>query len=172
MANILPQDRLKQLRKAQRSRLLFAFGSVASIVALFALSALFPSFLALRLGPHAPSVAGDIKTATSTLAVSEVQNLVTILQPILVATTTTSVEAMRTALSLKPSGVQIDRVEYSKGSGLGTIILSGIAKDVSDIEGYRTHLTAGGHFTQVSVPVSVLAGATNGRFTITLSGHF
>ena len=171
MANILPPDRLKHLRKGQRARLLFAVGAVTTTLGLIALIALLPSFLAVRLGPHASSVENNIQTATSTRAVSEAQNLVTVLQPLL-ATTTTSVEAMRIAIAQKPSGIQIDRIEYSRSAGLGTIVLGVTARSASDIDAYRTRLTADGHFTQVSVPVSALAGASNGRFAITLSGRF
>ena len=173
MANILPPERLKLLRRTQRSRLLFAFGTVASIAGVIALVALLPSYLAIQLGPHAPSVEKNIKTASSTLAISEAQNLVTVLRPLMATTTTsTSVEAMQAAIQLKPESVVIDRIEYSRGVVLGTIVLGGEAKSASDIDAYRTRLSKDNHFMQVNVPVSVLAGTSNGRFAITLNGSF
>ena len=173
MANILPPERLRLLKKTQRVRLLFALGTVASIAGIIALVALLPSYLAVQLGPHAPEVGGNIKTASSTLAVSEAQNLVTVLQPLMSTTTTsTSVEAVQAAVSLKPPGVIIDRIEYSRGAISGAIVLGGEAKSASDIDAYRTRLSKDTHFTQVNVPVSALAGTSNGRFAITLTGRF
>lgn len=171
MANILPQERLKLLRKVQRARLLFAFGVVASIVGVIAFVSLTPSFLAVHLGPHAPASAKSVKTATSTLAIAEAQNLTTVLQPV-VSTTMTPAEAIRIALSQKPAAILIDRIEYSRTGGMGTIVLGTTADSPSEVDAYRTRLAADGHFTQVTVPVSVLAGATNGRFAITLTGRF
>ena len=173
MANILPPERLKLLKKRKRARLLFAFGIVASIAGVIALIALLPSYLAVQLGPHAPSAGNNIKSASSTLAVSEAQNLVTVLRPIMSTTTTsTSVEAVQAAVSLKPLGVIVDRIEYSRSTGMGSIVLGGEAKSASDIDAYRTRLLKDNHFTQVNVPVSVLAGTSNGRFAITLTGRF
>ena len=173
MANILPPDRLKLLRKTQRSRLIFAFGLVASIAAIITFITLLPSYLAVQLGPHVAGVEKNIKNATSTLAISEAQNLTTVLRPLMsTTTTTTAVEAMRSALALRPPGIVIDHVQYNRSVGVGTIVLGGEAASATDIDTYRTRLSADAHFTQVNVPVSALAGASNGQFAITLSGRF
>ena len=170
MANILPPDRLKALRKAQRARLLFATGCVGIVTGSMAFAALLPSFLAVRLEPHATQVEKDLKNATSTNALIEAQNLITILEP-LAASTTTSMEIVRSAIADRPASVHIDHIEYTRSASGSTLVLSGTTGVASDIEIYRTHLVGSGHFTQVNVPVSVLAGASNGRFTITLTGR-
>ena len=170
MANILPPDRLKALRKAQRARLLFATGCVGIVTGSMAFAALLPSFLAVRMEPQAAHVARDIKNATSTNALVEAQNLVAILEP-LSASTTTSMEIVRAAIVERPASVRIDHIEYTGGASGRTLVLSGTSGVASDIEVYRTRLVGSGYFTQVNVPVSVLAGASNGRFTITLTGR-
>lgn len=171
MANILPPDRLKRLRKTQWARLLLAFGAVATTLGIIALASLIPSYLTIRLGPRAPESASELKNASSTIAVTEVQNLVTILGP-LIATTTTSMEAIRSAVAPHPSGVHIDRIEFSKGTVASTIVIGGVADASSNIEAYRALLAADRRFSQVSVPVNALAGATKGRFAITITGRF
>lgn len=171
MANILPPDRLKTLRKAQRARLLFAASGIASIAGLLAGVALVPSFLAVRLEPHAESAGGDLKNASSTNAVLEAQSLIAVLQSVS-TTTKASLEAMQAASALRPSGVSIDHIDYTRGATGGTIVVSGVYRAAGDIDAYRSRLSSDDHFTQVNVPVSALAGATNGRFAITLTGHF
>ena len=171
MANLLPPDALKVVRRTLAARLLFTFGLVASAVAIVAFAALIPSYLAVALGPHADTPPSGTATTTSNTTIIETQNLLAILQP-LSTSTATSIDVLTAALSVRPQNVHIDHIDYSRSGSLGTIVLGGTATKASDLEAFRSALAKDGHFRQVTVPVSALAGVTDGRFAVTLTGTF
>ncbi len=64
-------------------------------------------------------------------------------------------------------------MSYSAGStGKGEIVVAGRAPGRAEINGYAAALRADPRFGTVSVPIGDLAGAQEGRFSITLAGTF
>lgn len=173
MANLLPKDFQKHLRRVERARLLLVVALVALAAALIAFAALLPASIALYHTSRIESSAGSrIPTLSEGdhAALQEIRGMVFALKLIAVATTTPS-EALLHALSPKPPSVAIDHVTYAAGVP-GTLTLSGTSPSPSAINAYRAALAADPHFSSASVPVSALIGANNGRFTMTITGNF
>jgi len=172
MANLLSKESQKNLRRAQRARLVLAAACAALAAALIGFAALLPAFIFLRASragsaaqPPALALASEDRAA-----LQEIRGMVSALKPITGASTTPS-QAILRALSLKPASVAVDRIAYSAGA-YGTIIVSGASQAPSALDAYRSALAADPRFSGVSVPVSALIGAAGGRFTMTLTGDF
>lgn len=143
---------------------------MANFIAVIALVALVPSYMALRDGAHSiVAQAGSVAASSSVAdAVAEARDLITLSEQV-TATSTSAVDYMRLAISLRPTGTTLSSVNYVRNTSGSQILLSGTSLRTSDIESYRKALVATGKFLQVNVPVDSLAGTTNGRFSITLT---
>lgn len=173
MANLLPKDFQKHLRRVERARLMLALGLAVTAAALMLFAALLPASIALyyasRVGSAAESRAPALAQA-DVAALQEVRGMVFALKPIVVATTTPT-QAILQALSAKPPSVSIDHITYTAGTP-GTVLLAGDALSPGALNAYRAALASDTHFSSVTVPVSALIGADNGRFTMTIKGNF
>ena len=74
-------------------------------------------------------------------------------------------------LAVRPKGVQILTIGMKRGAP-GVIALSGTTSSRDDISAYRAALEKNPRFTGVSVPIGVLAGTSDDRFTMTITGAF
>lgn len=151
-----------------RARFIIVFSILLAILALLAGLLIVPSYLALRIAAppqQSTPVAGTGGTTGDAVAIARTQAIVNALTPLLAATTSPS-SAIAAALSGRPKGVVIGHITYSADTGLLT--LSGVAPRDA-VNEYRDVLTADMRFSSVSVPVSALVGAEDGRFSVTLT---
>jgi hypothetical protein len=90
------------------------------------------------------------------------------------ASTSLAFNALQTILLHRPASITINQLDYTRGVGgkPGTILVTGSGSGRDAINTYRLALEAKGNFADVSVPVSALAGADAGRFTMTITGTF
>lgn len=168
MTNVLPPEAEKELWRMYRARFLIAGSTVALLAALLSALSLLPSYLALHADAESASEQMErVSSAQDQEDIRRAQAIVTTFAPFVEATTTPS-GALTRALSLRPSGVTVDRISYVPGS----LVLSGASKTREGVGAYRKSLSADPLFSAVTVPVGDLAGAQGGRFSITLTGGF
>ena len=176
MANVLPLDAQKQMRRLFRARFVVV-GSLAAITgALFTFLALLPSATGLYSELLVPSdISGTPEKNTENEAerteILRAQSLVTQFST-MVSSTTPSFEALMSALRARPAGALVEEVRYTKDGGKGTILIYGNAKDRTSVTHYRDALEKEARFEEILIPASALAGAEDGRFSITLKGSF
>ncbi len=169
MTNVLPLPAQQSLWAMHRARFLIVISLMLIGLAVLALVALVPSFVALETN----TLSDEEITARSTTAAESLksmqnsQQLLTAIAPIIAATTSPTT-AIQKAISLKPKGATIQRIRYA-GSNK-SIQLAGSGNREA-LTAYRTALENDGMFTTVSVPVAALVGSS-GQFSITLMGHF
>lgn len=173
MSNVLPEDLQRTIIRSYLSRFLAAASIVTIVIAaLFAL-ALAPGYLALRIQEQARPGGADISKSASSedrTALLHTQSQLTAVAPIFSASTTPATVIVA-ALALRPPGISIDRIAYIPGAP-GKLVLSGSAVHRENLSAYREALAKSTYFTSASVPVSDLAGAARGQFSITLTGNF
>jgi len=175
MANLLPPAAKENLRRDRATRLA-SFGAVALLAAGgLALLALTPSYIVLKMqesqGTNAIATqTPEIVAAKSDLA--RAQSVVTQIAPL--ATSTVFLDALNEVLENRPRGMSLDTISYAKAAngGKGQIVVAGTSAGREAINTYRIALEKDARFDAVSVPVSALAGAQDGHFTITLTGSF
>lgn len=169
MANVLPPEKKKILAARLRARFIFTTAVVLCAGALVAALALVPAFVSVRIALSSLPESEVSETARDDQAKgARAAALVAALGPISHATSSAPVESVTAALALKPAGMSISGVRYSKGK----IELSGVAANRAAVSVFRDALEADARFTTVAVPVAALVGTQEGRFTITLSGAF
>lgn len=169
MANVLPLEKKKILASRLRARFMFTLALALFIGALAAALALVPAFISTRIALSSLPEGEISETARD----DQVQGaraaaLVAALAPIVHATSSAPIDSVTAALALKPAGMSISGVRYSKGK----IELSGVATNRAAVSAFRDALEKDARFTTVAVPVTALVGTQEGRFTITLSGAF
>jgi Tfp pilus assembly protein PilN len=153
-----------------------AFGAVALFAAaLLTFFALVPSYIILKMqeaGSSSAAAAQSSEIAAAKKDLTRSQGLVTLLTPI--ATSSAFLDAFNALLENRPRGAHLDSIIYTEAaySGQGEIVLAGTSGGREDVNAYRIALEGDDHFTNVSVPVSALAGARDGHFSITLTGAF
>ncbi len=175
MANILPLEYQKKVRSSTRARFITAASIVAIASAFVAFLALLPSYIAIRYGIPGEQAPVSVPGATPSdrAEITEAQQLLEQLGSLVIATTTPA-QAILAALAGKPVGLSLQRITYTAGSpgGSGQVLLVGVSQSPDLITQYRDTLAKDSHFQSVSVPVGALVGTKDGRFTITLGGHF
>lgn len=169
MANVLPPEEKKRLVREVRSRVLLTFALVLLVGALVAIACIIPALISVQFAiSDIPDDAELSQVARDDQAKhARALALVTALNPIVLATTTPS-RSLAAALAVKPAGVSVTSITYSRGE----IRLSGVSRNRQAVNDFREALEADRRFTSVSVPVAALIGSQDGRFTITLSGLF
>lgn len=174
MANLLPIEYQKKVRRSLRARFIIVGAGTVGAIAVVTLLSLVPSYLAVRFSipaPESPAQPSPVSDADRS-QIAEVQAFTDQLRPF-VAASTTPTEALLLALAVKPSGISLDNVTYSGGTGAaGQLILAGSTRAPDLISAYQSALAKDAHFKSVSVPVGALVGTREGRFTITLTGPF
>lgn len=159
------------MRRILREHLMLAAALALLCTGAVTFIALVPSYVTARYNARSVLTSdAAASSATSSTMIAETRDLITIARQ--AATSSSAIDAIRFALSLRPAGVAIDTIGYIKSTSVSQIELDGSAQHASDIEAYRSALAGSGNFTQVSVPVGSLAGTTNGKFSITLTGAF
>ncbi|HEY4517031.1 MAG TPA: hypothetical protein VJG64_03735 [Candidatus Paceibacterota bacterium] len=174
MANVLPKESRKHLRRLQRSRILLAIAYAVFAVSLTVFVALLPAAIILYSASRAGSTSTSQVQSPSDddrAALQEVRELVFVLKPVFTATTTPT-QVIQHVLSLKPPTIAIDHITYTPADGAGTIALSGTSQTPSALNAYRSALAADSRFANVSVPVGDLIGSDDGRFTMTIKGTY
>lgn len=176
MTNVLPQSRLQELSREARAKFMLTGSLVLATAAVAGIVALAPAFFVVYFSRAANS--GELNAAldTETQRREDQQAAArtrVLLQEVsmLEKRETPASEAIAAAYALKPSGVTVGGVAYTKGDS-GTITLVGVAKSRDEVSLYRDALSKDKRFATVSVPVSALVGALEGTFTITLTGRF
>ena len=178
MSNILPEETIKIVWKRFYVRLILVGGTAAIFVAVLAGLALLPSYIALRTENSSME---QLQTPASLLKlnpqiqweiddIKHSQNLVALVSPYISASSSPS-ETLGIVLRDKPQGLIIGKIGIVTGEK-GTMTLVGQASTREIINQYREALSKEAVFTNVSVPVGVLIGSEDGRFTMTLTGDF
>ncbi len=168
MSNVLPEEQKKHLNRTVRTRYVLVLALALGISAVVAAAALVPAFLSVRIAQAAVH-ADQAGTANhdDQAQLSKAQAYTNALSPLLAATSTPS-ETLGVALGLKPSGISVTSMSYSKG----TIVLNGTSQSREGVSVYRDALQKSGRFLTVAVPVAALVGVQEGRFSITLTGAY
>ncbi len=175
MTNLLPLQQQKNIRRSLRARLIIVGATAATVVAIVALLALMPSYLAVRYSISASqnsAATSSLASAADRAQILELQSLTTELRPFVASTTPT--QAILFALAEKPTGISLDDITYAAGlsDASGQIVVSGAAHTPDLIRVYQEALTKDPHFKSASVPVGALVGTNDGRFSATLTGAF
>jgi len=171
MANLLPALYARTIWRFYMARLILATALIFIIGAMLAALSLVPAYWTLRTSekaaPMAPGSIDQTTQQTDRVTLISATSYTTALLAIVSASTTPSA-ALTEILNVKPQAIGIDRIAYTQGS----IVIGGSALTPSTLEQFRSTLAANPLFKQVSVPVSALVGADQGRFTLTLTGAF
>lgn len=169
MANVLPTEEKKRVLRDVRSRFVLTAACVLLTGALIATACLSPAVISVMLAINGLPQEEQLSDTTRDDQIKQARAvaLVAALNPIISATTTPS-SSVIAALSVKPAGVSVTSLSYSKGR----LLLSGVSRDRQAVNDYRELLEADPRFITVAVPVAALVGTQDGRFTITLSGNF
>ncbi len=169
MTNLLPLPAQKSLWGIHSARFILILSLVMIALAVIALLALSPSFVALEVNTLSEEemAAQGSNAAESQKSMAKSQLLLSAISPLIYSTSSPSA-AIEKALSLRPKGALVQRVRYVSSSK--SIQLSGTANREA-LTAYRAALEAEGTFTSVAVPVAALV-SSNGQFSITLGGNF
>ena len=169
MANVLPPLEKKRVIQSVRSRFVLAAALTLLAGAVIVALCLAPTAVFLRLAiaglPEQVQVSETVRDDQAKQA--RIAAMVSTLSPIVGATTTPSA-SVGAALALKPVGLSVTSITYTKGR----IVFSGSSRDRQAVNDYRESLEADTRYTSVAVPVAALVGTQEGRFTITLTGNF
>lgn len=155
-----------------RSRFVMVTGLALLGIALFAAASLIPSYVAVEAAGGEEEVVSPEVTAEREIAFSleYAQGLVRELKPTLLATSS-PLDVVGSALSMRPAGVKVTRIMYVAGDGEGRITFIGSAPR-EQVSAYRDALTKSGLFSGVAVPVGALVGSEGGGFSIVMIGAF
>lgn len=161
--------------RTHRMRLALVVSAFLVATGVVAGALLLPSYLIVRKNQAALQViiaSSGIPAANAADRdlLKHIQSRVGELGPLVAATSSPS-EAIAAALTLRPSGISIDRINYTGGKK-PTIVLAGSSRSGDLVNTYQRALAASSRFAGVSVPIGALAGVGDGRFNITLLGAF
>lgn len=173
MTNVLPSGDVQEVLRAAQARFFLVGGIAFALAGIGSCLALAPALFMVAAPeegvPQQPEVAQQ--EAAHREAVSHTRAMLAELAP-LAKERRSFHEALTTALSARPDGVEISSAAYRSSGEQGTIVLTGTAEGREHVNAYRQSLSDSGAFESVSVPVAALVGALAGNFTITLSGTF
>lgn len=178
MSNLLPLQYEKIQKKRARARAVLISSQVALGCALVAALALFPLYVTLRAErtgiEERTAIVKELQKGGQLNAdraeMARIRAVIDAVPQLKMAQGKIG-EALQAALTKLPASISVDTVSYKPGEK-GQLILSGVAQKREDIAAYRDILRATPLFTDVSVPVSALAGAEEGRFSVTIIGTF
>ena len=172
MANVLPPQEKKNRERDVDARFITVGAGVVAAGALIAMLALLPAFISIHIARSAlaPEENRAAASKDDQTKASRAQAMTAALSP-LVAATSSPTSALSAALFLRPSGISITSIAYTKGEP-SKIILTGTSKSREAINRFRDVLEKDSHFTGIAIPVSALVGTQEGKFTATLTGSF
>ena len=174
MANLIPEKIRREMRGHAQARFILSTAVVAFVVAAIASLLLLPSYVMFSVhGPMRAGIGVSLSQRDRTAdqaAVTHTNAAITLLLPLINASST-SIDTIQQAVSVRPVGVRIDGILYTKGTPASLMIV-GSADTPSLVSAYRTALAGNPIFDSVTVPVGALVGTDGGRFSITISGNF
>jgi hypothetical protein len=172
MTNMLPKDALGNARAFYRSRFVFVASLILIVCALLAFVVLLPAYSIVRDGeddaPSTPESSSALGDDADRVEIDRARELVKEFRAFATSTAPT-LSLLEEVLTVRPSGITIDRIDMIRGEG-GSIVLSGRAATRDLLNKYRTVLTENSRFKNVTIPLGALAGGADDRFTLTLSG--
>ena len=174
MVNILPQDSLGTVRRFYRSRAIVVGSLVVSACGAVALLALVSAYTIINAVPASlegfPEITLPASSGEDREDIVRARALIKELEP-LTSSASSSAKFIEAALLARPSGVLVQNIHITRGAQ-ATMVLAGTASSRDDINAYRISLSKDPHFKSVSVPIGILAGSKDDRFTMTLTGDF
>lgn len=167
MTNLLPLPEQKAVWGTYRARFALVLALVLFALALTALLALAPSYLALEIAaPPAPTQAATTTTPSESTSVSRAQILIELLGP-LGSATSSPATAIEGALRDRPQGISVTHIVYTTAKPSSIELVGTGSRDA--VSAYQGALSKDTLFSAVSVPVSALVGSVDGHFTLTLT---
>lgn len=172
MANVLPEKNLSQIKNEYHARALVTFGGVLLLASLIAS---VPLFLASHNAANTSMIPKISDPSPEEIQfqkdVKRARALVFELKDAVYASSTPS-QAIAVALSMKPAGIEVDQVNYTRDVK-GAIAISGTAPSPEVLDTYRAALLKRPDlYSEVALPVQALVNSEGGRFTLTLTGAF
>lgn len=158
------------MQKRNSARFLLVGSFMISAAAVVAILAIMPAYISVQIARAAVENGAERGGGTASAdheAAVRTQGLITQLNPVANATSSPT-DALSLALAQKPAGLSITTITYARDKS--TILLTGISQRREAVNALRDALEATKRFSSVTVPVSALVGAQEGRFTITLTG--
>lgn len=174
MANLLPKEALRSVRKLHKARFVFVGSLVASTCGVFALLTLIPTYILVSIEHPMTSTTSDgeiaLPASTDRDDLVRAQIMAKELQPF-ASSTASALPILAAILDVRPAGTIITSIRFARGNP-HSIIINGEAPSRDEINEYRAILTRDARYENVSVPIGVLAGSEDGRFSITITGSF
>jgi hypothetical protein len=163
--------------KVVRARFLLTGALVFSVAAVIAILALTPAFLTTTLPRE--TLSSVLSSSQDRVKQEEEDRTVTTRTRALLATLAPFTQkktpvhtVVARVLELSPDEVSIESISYRAGESEGELSIVGTAEGREFVNDYRSALVGEGFFTNVSVPVAALVGASEGNFRMTLTGAF
>lgn len=173
MANVLPRDALKSLRRSYIERIVFVSSVVLIACGVVALAALISTYAVVTGDAESPSDGEEVMLSEASAdrqAIQRAQSLVRELKP--VATSTISIiELVRDVVAVRGERIRIESLDVRRGAD-GSISVSGTMSSRDDVNAYRAALSENPRFQKVSVPLGILTSASDTRFSISITGSF
>ena len=172
MVNILPPQALRGIRRFYWSRLLVVGSLAAILCGIIASFAFMPAYAIVHFGNGSGDELAQAEASpTSSTERQDIADAQILLKELrdTASSTPSSVAFIEAALSARPAGIRVDTIHLTDEAN-ATLVVGGIASSREAINAYRTALSGDPHFASVTVPIGILAGTEDGRFTITLTG--
>lgn len=167
MTNVLPSFAKRNRATRIRARFLVVGGLVGILAACVGALSLVPAYVMVRAGTaSAPTKESTGLDAQATRAeAAKTRGMLEVLAPF--RSDSSIVQgALLPLLAHRPSGVSIDRIEFSEGA---RISVSGSLESRDALNEFRTSVAEDAErFASVSVPVASLIGTEEGRFIMTV----
>lgn len=171
MANVLPRETLKAVRRSYRSRFVLVGSLIAIVSGAFALLSLLPVYAIVKAEQEHTSVeVAALSPSDERDEIMRTQALVKALKPVAVVATS-SLVILNEVFSARPPGIVLSSAGYVKGA-LGTIAVSGRASSRESINTFRATLSQNPLFESVTVPIGAFVGAGASEFSMTITGDF
>ena len=179
MANLLPPI----IEIAQRRRAWFLLvqttGLVVIVVGVIGILAILPALITERAAREALTAEQVVlaEAVEARQARPEMQGLAQTREQVEVLATQFSDDravfaAIEEALARRPAGVSVRSITYTHRDAAGSLVLAGVAESRAQLTAYETALEQHDQFDSVRIPITALAQAEGGAFTITISGSF
>ena len=172
---LLPPETVKTLKTEYRVRFFIVFLFFASLSVLVASFFLLPSYVLSSVAKRsavsdAQSAKNNIATDTAlvTASLRATGSLVTSIDSSLSAPMSPIVLRV---VALRPKGIFITSFDVSGGSGKSSssVVLEGVADTRGDLEAFENILEGDQAFSNVVVPISDLASASNIQFSLQMT---
>lgn len=176
--NLLPEDVKKDLRNEYRLRLL-SVSLLALAVLGFIASASFVPALVVLLGKEKQSaVERQALEKIKEVRASEVasQEIAATREKVEVLAESPATyppsDLIARVLAEKPTGISVTSIVYDSKEGGHTLVVNGTASTRNTLTSFRDRLEKVDPFTNVHLPVGVLAKNTDVAFSLTIEGTF